>query len=213
MFIAFDGIDGSGKSTQVELLCKYLKSQNVKHTKLDLGGCGEFRKIINKINTSSIKVSPAIREIIYYFEALYTNIDLIQSKKNDEVIIIDRYYLSYLAYGQLNGLTRDEILFFNKYLVEPDLYFFIDIIPETAYERIICYRGIDLPEIGFCNSQKINQKEKLKDLYLNFQTSVRNNYLKEIAGDNHYILDANKKPEELHLEVVNEIQKIREVRF
>lgn len=207
MFIAFDGIDGSGKSTQLELLTKYFdKRSDVKYNVLDFAGNGKFKPIIKGINKNMIETSLVTRELIYYFEGLYTNLETIEKLKKNEIVIIDRYYLTYLAFGQMHGLDREDILFFNKHLIEPDFYFLIDVAPEKAYERISKYRQVSSPEVGFENFKKLKEKSLNRDTYVNFQSNIRTNYLKE-ARSNHIILDGEKSPEILHAGIIKKIEK------
>ena len=61
MFIALDGIDGCGKSTQVELLSNYLLSKGCSVTKLDMGNAPFFDKYLKMIKERSIVVAKEIR--------------------------------------------------------------------------------------------------------------------------------------------------------
>lgn len=70
MFIAFDGIDGSGKSTQVDFLEKYLKEKKRKYNVLTLGQNSYFKELINNISEKRIVVPGEVREYLYYFEGL-----------------------------------------------------------------------------------------------------------------------------------------------
>lgn len=208
MFIAFDGIDGVGKSTQVQLLSQYLTSIDEPHQVLNLGGYDRFKNIIKKVNENSIETSAFIRELIYYFEGLYTNLDIIQPRREDSILIIDRYYLSYFAYGPLNGMTIEDISFFTKFLIEPDLYFYIDLLPEHSYERISKYRKLDAPEVGFDNYKKSETKKFEREAFIEFQTQVRNNYLQALK-EGHIVLEGNKDPDYLNQLVIDKIQTNR----
>lgn len=209
MFIAFDGIDGSGKNTQVNLLQEYLIGEGLKCTALDLGGLSKFNLLIKNINYNRLDISPIVRELVYYFEGLYTNLEVIQKADPNEIILIDRYYLTYYAYGQLNGLSIDDIKYFTKYLIEPDLYFYIDVLPEVTYERVIKYRKIDIPEVGFENYKNCGEnKDDImnKEMFISFQSKVRNNYLQELKNS-HHVIDGMREQDTIIKEIINEVQK------
>ena len=204
MFIAFDGIDGAGKNTQIDLLAKHFEGLGKKSIILDMGGLPTFKKIIKEINKDCSQVNSILREVLYYFEGLYTNLEIIQKGAPNDIYIIDRYYLSYLSYGPLNGVPREDVLYFTKYLVEPDFYFYIDVLPEITYERIIKYRQIDAPEIGFKNAEKWSKGNFGKDDYISFQSKVRQNFLNELKSK-QILLDGALDGEELHKLIVQQI--------
>lgn len=209
MFIAFDGIDGCGKNTQVDMLRDALISEGRMVRVLDFGGETGFKNIISDINQKKISVPSYIRELIYYFEGLYTNMNIIQKYKNEEDIIIDRYYLSYYAYGLENGFTYDQIAHYTTNLIEPDVYFYLDCRVESTYQRIRKKREFDVPEMGFSNSladvQNSDAKEKK---FFEFQNSVKKNYL-TLLKKSHIYIDAEQPKEKIHRRVLYEIQKNR----
>lgn len=209
MFISFDGIDGCGKNTQVNMLKSTLSKNGHNVKVLDFGGDPEFKKIITEINQKKILVSPIARELIYYFEGLYTNINCIQKYKNTHDIIIDRYYLSYYAYGMENGFTYDQISYFTKNLIEPDVYFYLDCCVDNTKQRILSIRQFDAPEIGFYNTLTESNKEtSIDQKFCNFQNRVRDNYL-NLLKPSHICIDARQSKEEIHRRVLYEIQKYR----
>lgn len=199
MFIAFDGIDGAGKSSQIQIVKDYFSAKGYNVMTLDMGGAKYFKEYISDINSGELKVDKKIRELIYYFEGLYVNLNIIRDNKPNDILIIDRYYLSYLAYGQLNGIPEEQIKYFIKNLVEPDLYFYFDLPIDESFRRITSYRKIDLPEVGFGEADS--------NTFFQFQNKVRENYLKNIK-DNHVMIDATNSKEEISKRIVYEIQKV-----
>lgn len=191
MFIAFDGMDGTGKSTQVDLLTAKLCNEGKKVQRLDFGRTPYFYEIIQKINTKEIHIPAEIREMIYYFEGLYANLNYIQAANSDEIIIIDRYYLSYFAYGLENGMSDKQIAFYTKNLIEPDIYFFLDADAQTTYERIQKYRKFDSPELGYHFDSEYSSEENIKKRFLSFQEKIRNNYFSHLKSK-HIVIDATQ---------------------
>ena len=141
---------------------------------------------------------------MFYFAALYTNLEVIRTRTRQEAVVMDRYYLSFRVYGPLNGVPLDDVLYLTKYLIEPDYYFFLDIPPENAYERIMSYRSLDVPEVGFANYQR--NPSLGKEEFLRFQSKVREKFQIELK-DFAVRLDALQPPETLHSEIVDRIRE------
>ena len=142
MFIVFEGLDGCGKTTQIELLENKLKENGYKNIKL-------IRE------PGSTKVSEEIRNILLYNKLtdiqrlflflasrnIVTNEQIIPSIKNGDIIICDRYAPSTLAYQGYGKRVADiELVHKMNNLaceqVHPDLVIFIDVPVEECMKRM-----------------------------------------------------------------------------
>lgn len=142
MFIVFEGLDGCGKTTQIELLENKLKENGYKNIKL-------IRE------PGSTKVSEEIRKILLYNKLtdiqrlflflasrnIVTNEQIIPSIKNGDIVICDRYAPSTLAYQGYGKRVADiELVHKMNNLaceqVHPDLVIFIDVPVEECMKRI-----------------------------------------------------------------------------
>lgn len=181
MFIAFDGIDGAGKSTQVEILAKNLKAQCMDVNVNDMGKEGFFDEIFQGIKSKQLSCSPEIREMLYYFEGVLFGERIQNQRKNNDkkIEVVDRYILSFLSYGPLNGVKIETIDRIISEMPWPDVYFYIDILPESTLERIKNYRDIDFPEIGCKNILSVDKNINYQNFLLH-QTKVRKNYISAI---------------------------------
>ena len=195
MFIAFDGMDGAGKSTQVERLEAWLRDSGRVVHRLDLGRTPYFYELLQRINSRELSVPAEIREMIYYFEGLYANINYIRTTARDEFVLIDRYYLSYFAYGLENGMT------------EPDLYFFLDADVGTTRARIKSYRSFDAPELGYRYDAENAAAEDIDARFTAFQSRVRENYLSHIR-EGHRVIDATQPEILVEQEIRNAFEKM-----
>lgn len=199
MFIAFDGVDGAGKSTQIEIVKNFLTMKGHNVISLDMGSAKYFKDYLKDISSKQDNIDKRTRELVYYFEGLYVNLNIIQQVKQTDFVLIDRYYLSYLAYGPLNGVPKHQVEYFTKNLIEPDLYFYFDLPISESYKRITSYREIDLPEVGF---------EKIGDTsFISFQNKVRANYLNNLTNK-HIIINAMENENQISRRILDEIQKV-----
>jgi len=201
MFIAFDGIDGAGKSTQVEMLSQALTRSGIGVVQTHLAA-GLFRSYIDPINADPRSVAPVMRELLYYFAALHANVTIVLPNAESRAVITDRYYLSFLAYGQLNGMPREHIRFFTEPLVEPDYYFILDIPPEQAFGRIIANRGqLGHAEIGFAQASQTPRDGRSIEAFVDCQTQVRAHYRAESKAS-HIWLDGSSSADQVHASVM-----------
>ena len=141
-FIVFEGTDGSGKSTQLKLLVKYLEAKGVNAFLTREPTDSPFGAILRSCLTGRIDTDE------YTIAAMFAadRLDHIQNpvngilKKLDEGVNVfcDRYYLSSFAY---NGgfVPLDWVVALNetaRKLLKPDLTVFIDLDAEDAMKRV-----------------------------------------------------------------------------
>lgn len=190
MFIVFEGLDGSGQSTQADLLRDYLATVLGKRTVLTKeqtdGIIGGFIKSCLKKEWS---VSPLTLQLLFAADRAHHLSKEIEPALNEgKIVISDRYFFSSFAFGSLNVDIKclKEI---NSQFRNPDLSFFLDVPPEVCLERIWHSRVSHL--------ELFEQREKMEQ--------VQQNYLalaKEFK--NFHVIDGNRPKEE----VFEEIRKI-----
>lgn len=201
MFVAFDGGDGAGKSSQLNFLIEFLKENNIDHYIFDMGGFEYTKKYLYALKNHKLNCSTELRELLYYYEGrLFT--DYYRKLKKDTVVICDRWFLTYVAYGQLNGIELDELKFFLQNLEVPDLYFYLDISPEISLNRIKQNReGFSAPEIGLKNKMSDDECENDRN-FIKTQTKIREYYKIAINNINCKITEINAD---------QDIQKIKDI--
>lgn len=195
MFISFEGIDGVGKSTQIDLLEMYLASKGLRVMKIREPGGTEFSEKIRKILLSSKNEINPISELML-FEA--ARADLVEKVIKPELnkgsyVICDRFFDSTTAYqGFGRGLDKESIDICNKLAsnyIKPDITFYLDLQIEKANQR--------------SSKRKSDRIEKSGDEFFN---NVRNGFL-EIASndpDRVKVIDASNNIEQTH-ELVKQI--------
>lgn len=166
MYIVFEGIDGAGKSSQIQLLKEWLEENGLEVELL--------------AEPTDSKVGKLIRELLTYDNATTEDMQktlgllfaadrmLIMDKLNDEnkIIISDRSFISSLAYQE----PKDWINEINKYAKKPDLVLLLDLDVATSVKR--------------CDGEDSFENEE-------FLNKVKENYLDVIKEFNYEIIDAN----------------------
>lgn len=167
-FIAFDGLDGAGKSTQLNALRDHLHGRGLRVTERNLGSASGFVEVLAALKRRKEVASRRVRELIYYFEATFAGLEILDTTY--DVVLADRHLLTYYTFGQLHGWSRQEILYFTRYVPVPDLTVVLDIPPAVAAQRILATRGsFDIAELGYVEEASDSQLGE----FLLFQERVR----------------------------------------
>ena len=192
MFISFEGIEGSGKSTQIDLLESQLKELGYKVAKLrEPGGTLMGEKIRDIfLQDTSEKVDPITEAFLLYASRKHLDQNFLREKINQGYIVIaDRYSdatVAYQCFGK--GLEKDfiDLIHNSSNLLTPDLTFYMDISAEMSRERI-----------------SDREMDRMESESVEFFDRVRQGYL-QIAAENPervISLDANKSINELKDEI------------
>ncbi|PAV07455.1 dTMP kinase [Methanosphaera cuniculi] len=139
MYIVLEGIDGSGKSTQIQLLKENLENKGYNVTIVEEPTDSDIGRIIRerlKDPEAVEKVHQIINALLFAADRL-THKKLIDDVKHDpeNIIISDRSYLSSIAYQNDDVITTQWIEIINKYMPKPDLTILLDINEKEALKR------------------------------------------------------------------------------
>ncbi len=135
-FIVFEGLDGSGQSTQVALLANRLQKDGLKvHVTKEptnnlIGG------LIRGALTGEWKTSNHILQLLYAADrGHHLEREILPALEKGYVVISDRYYFSSIAFGSFNVDVR-WLTTINQFYRDPDYAFYIRVNPQTALKRI-----------------------------------------------------------------------------
>lgn len=137
-FIVFEGLDGSGKSVQAQLLKDYLeatKNVAVVLTKepTDEPPVGTW---IHQILKKEIQVSPTAFQLLFCADRSEHLEKVIKpALEENKYVISDRYFYSTIAYGSLD-LDINWLMEINKPFLIPDIVFLLKVRPQICIERI-----------------------------------------------------------------------------
>ena len=139
ILIVFEGIDGTGKSTQCGLLAKSLNEMQVPNIALAEPTRGAWGMKIRKLLSDGRKgVSPQ-EELSWFINDRKEDItmNIMPALKENMAVLMDRYYFSTAAYQGALGLEPDQIRFENeKFAPIPDRVLIFLASPEKCLERI-----------------------------------------------------------------------------
>lgn len=185
MLIVFEGIDGSGKSTQVKLLKEALEKRNIKVRVLSEPSDSIYGKEVRR-KLSSGEYTPLELYHLFVKDREISAKKIKSLLKDGYIVIMDRYYISTIAYQGAQGISITKIIRDHKKFPQPNLIFILDIDPYIALSRL-----------------------KAKDSFENieFLKEVRRIYLSiprilKIPCCKIMIINAEKNPEKIHIEIL-----------
>ncbi|XBQ84012.1 thymidylate kinase [Candidatus Phytoplasma solani] len=140
--IVFEGLDGSGKTTLINELKKYLKNQKQKVILIQGLGSSSIGKPIRNLFLHQANLSPNTRFLLSLTNTLQTQEELIiPGLSKNYIVLVDRWYDSSFAYqgDDINLDYGDKILtskFINYFLIKPNLTVYLEILDNIFYLNI-----------------------------------------------------------------------------
>jgi len=206
-FICFEGVEGSGKSTQAKLLYKFIKKNITKNVILtrEPGGTLFSEKLRNLILDKKTNITP----LTEFFLLMAARNEHIINKinfylKKNFIIICDRFFYSTLAYQHyLEGMDKKFIFsiqkkIFNK--VHPDITFLIDLNKKESKVRINK------------RAKKTNRFDKLSSYHFN---KIRKGFIKisKMYKNKIALINGSKSLNEIQNEINTKTLKVLNARL
>jgi len=203
LFISFEGIDGSGKSTQIRLLESYLCKQGVSVVVAREPGGTEVGNTIRQIllHSKNTRLKP-MSELLLYYASRYQNLHekILPALTADQWVLCDRFADASMAYqGYGRGIRLDFIRLLDQEVIQkriPDLTLYIDIDPLIGLSRA---RGR--------NQQSRHDEGRFENESVEFFTKVREGYLR-LAKDNPLrikTIDGDQSIEAVHRDILRHL--------
>ena len=198
IFIAFEGGEGIGKSTQSELLKQWLEQENETVVlSREPGGTDlgiEIRKIL--LSHSTGEISPRAEALLYAADRAHHVHGVIRpALAQGDVVISDRYFDSSIAYqGAGRVLEPGEVARISRWATE-SLFPTLTII-------------IDLPaEIGL---GRLKSKDRLESQPIAFHERVRQEFLQlaQVDPERYFIVDGNQSIDDIHTAIISRVSQI-----
>ncbi|MFH1786226.1 MAG: dTMP kinase [archaeon] len=187
MLIAIEGIDGSGKGTQCELLKKWLKKEGYDVVVTAEPTRGYVGQLIRKILRNDLDVDPKSLALLFTADRFEHQVKVLEKLK-DQIVITDRYSLSTYAYQAAQGVPVSYLEKIHAGIMKPDLQILLDVKPENAVKRLRTNHKFEKPdflkrvrrkylELADEDTYVVSSEKKVQDTFKDIQKIVRN-YLK-----------------------------------
>ena len=194
--IVFEGIEASGKSTNLEYICRYLKKINKKFVKIREPGGSKNSEILRKLILNKKSNLNPKTDLLLLLASRSENIDkIIKKNYKKKIILIDRYTDSTIAYQHYGmKLNNDIIKKINNFVIEkfnPNLTFLFLVNKRNMKKRL-----------------KLRKKTNKYDKFnYKFYDNVQKGFLKIAKRKkNYFIIDSNKKN-------INEVRSLLKIKI
>ena len=200
-FIVFEGIDGSGKTTQVEKLKEVLVAGGSKVWLTNNPSnhmIGQF--IRNEILSGKEKIPPQAIQYLFNADRVVQQDEIVSKLKEGYVVISDRYFWSSVAYGMADLdntsdflLTAYSILSFYHQFILPDLTLFLKVDPMEAMSRI--------------NKEKQNKEIYEEETIINNVSNIYGNIIERFPSE-LTVIDANRSIDQVNEEISTKVKEL-----
>lgn len=202
IFISFEGGEGCGKSTQIELLAERLKAEGViVHQTREPGGTklGEAIRNLLQHEYAGEGMCPEAELLLFTAARSQITRELIRpALERGEIVLCDRFMDSTTVYqGVARAIDPAQVETINRFAtggLKPDLTILLDLTPEVGMQRV--------------HARSDGQLDRMEQEDLSFFNEVRRGYL-ELADadpDRFLVLDASRPIETLQTEIWNAVE-------
>ncbi len=195
LFVTFEGIDRSGKTTQARLLCDELGDQALGVR--EPGGTAVGERVRDLLKDPAVDLGPEAEALLFAAARAELVSGVIRpALEEGRVVVSDRFLDSSLAYqGGARGLGVDEVERLNRMAtggLVPDITFLLDLDPGEAAGRA-------------------GQSDRFEDEGVALQRTVRDTYERLLAAEpaRWRRIDAARPPEAVHADVLAEVEAAR----
>ena len=204
-YIALEGIDASGKTTQLKNLSSYFKNQGKQVVEVkEPTRTGAVGELIHKILQSRIEIP---RVSLQYLIAADREVNLetivIPALSQDKVVISDRSFWSSIPYGlaDIDGgerkndrLTALSILSLYHQFIKPDFAFYLDVSVEEAVKRLSRFKKV---------KEIYEREEALQKVHAGYMWLIKE-FSKEIT-----VVDGEQPVEKVTEEIIKKIEYLK----
>ena len=208
LLIAFEGPDGSGKTTQRKLLTDWLAEREEAFVVTKWNSSPPFKPLI-KAGKANHSLSPEEFAVLHAadFRYRYEN-SMLPALKSGKIVVSDRYAFTGVARDVARGLDRDWSMALYTPIDCPDITFYFSASPETCATRIRAHREPKYYEAG----QDVTGIDDASKSFVVFIRKVIDEYERLSMDYPFVVVDAEQSIYDQHCFIRNLIEDIAEIR-
>ena len=204
LLIVIEGTDGSGKSTQIEKLRRWIEDKSY--------GCmvSEWktsRLIANVIDDAKDRNLLNATTFSLLYAAVFADRlenTIIPALDSGFVVLLDRYTYTAFARDVVRGLNIDLVKQLYNYAPEPDLVFYLDMPIDVLLKRVIGTTGLDYWESG----RDIGLSTDFYESFKIYQAKCLEEYNKMKPEYNFVSIDGTLPREDIHNKMIEHVEKL-----
>ncbi len=195
--IAFEGIEGSGKTFHIDNVSKYLKGKKIPHIKIREPGGNKNSEKIRKLILNKKSNYNKNTDLLLYLAARSENVDNLKKNFRKKIILLDRFTDSTIAYQHFGmGVDLDIIKKVNNHILKSFKvdFTFLSVVNRTNMQKRLKQR------------KKLNRYDKFKE---KFYKKVQNGFLRISKNKKGYKIINSNLPIDLNKKII--IEKIEKL--
>ena len=195
--IVFEGVEGSGKTTHINNVCKYLKKKNKKFIKIREPGGSRNSELIRKLLLNNKSTFNKKTDLLLMLASRSENIEkFIMKYKKKRIILIDRFTDSTIAYQHFGmGISIKIIKIINNFLLK-------NISPDFTFLNIVDKKNLLL------RLKKRKNKNRYDYFNYSFYNKVQKGFIKLSKKKNYMIIDSNQSKLNNKKKILNKVNEL-----
>ena len=195
--IAFEGIEGSGKTFHIDNVSKYLNRKKIPHIKIREPGGNKNSEKIRKLILDKKSNFKKKTDLLLYLAARSENMDNLKKNFRKKIILLDRFTDSTIAYQHFGmGVNLDIIKKINNHILKSFKvdFTFLSIVNTNNMQKRLKQR------------KKLNRYDEFKE---KFYKKVQNGFLRISKNKKRYKIINSNLPIELNKKkIIEKIEKL-----
>lgn len=191
--IAVEGLDGSGKSTQISLLKRWMELEGYKVFFTEWNSSAIVKKATRRAKKGQL-LSPTTFSLIHAtdFADRYER-QILPLLRAGYIVLADRYIYTAYVRDAVRGCNRDWIEQLYRFARHPDLTLFFDVPLQVALDRILTGR----PQLKYHEAgMDLGLSDDIEESFCLFQKMIYDEYQQAINKHHFLVIDASRPPEE-----------------
>ena len=204
LLVVIEGTDGSGKSTQLELLKRYMQDMSYGVMVSEWKTSRLIAKVIDEAKERNL-LNASTYSLLYAADfADRLENQIIPALKSGFIVLLDRYYYTALARDVVRGQDIEWVKNLYEFAPEPDLVFYLDMPVDVLLKRIIGTTGLDFYESG----RDVGFSTDFYKSFEIYQNRCLGEYNRMKSEYGFISIDGTKSIEEIHDEMKKHVQEI-----